>query len=534
VLNLIARNYMKQNLLDRAIVYYREIIQDYPNTRTSSGTPLPISVHLQLVECYNRSDLQEEALQETLLVFEEIIQNQYLLSENQLSAYVSMIQEKFINIWELHPEMINSDTSYLNDFKNFNKQYQLILNKWQVISTLKNECVKDISDEYLQDGESNEDVYKYSKRIGDEEFLILSSQIPDETENLAQGIAGVRIDNTYLKDNILADLIRKAGWNADDSLNVTDMSGHIILGTKMASSNADKITSMFADNFPPWRIEVSSKQTSTFLFSGIIKSYYFWTILAMMAILGFGIIITGRIIAHEKEILKMKSDFISSVSHEFKTPITSIKALSERLLEGSVKDQNRRSEYYTIISQDAESLSHLVGNILDFSKMEEGKEQYQFEDTDCIAWLEETIRSFFNRTTGRRFVFQSPETNTIPRIKIDRNAMKLVFNNLLDNAFKFSSEDSEIRVIHKKRGNKLLVKIMDDGIGIPKNEQAKIFEKFYRGKSALDHSITGTGLGLTIVKKIIEDHGGEIQVSSQPGKGSAFMILLPLETKPAI
>jgi signal transduction histidine kinase len=528
VLNRIARNYVKQNLLDKAIVFYREIIQDYPNTRTSSGTLLPISVHLQLVECYIGSGMQEEALKETLLAFEEIIQNQHHLSENQLSAYVSMTRDKFGNIRDAYPEMINSDSSYLNEFENLNNLYQLILNKWQVISILKNECLKDISKEYIQDGEYTEDVHRYSKRIGDIEFLIISSQIPDEAENLAQGIAGISINNTYLKDSILADLIRNAGWNADDSLNVTDMSGHVILGTKTASSNADRITSMFEANFPPWRIEVSTKQTRPFLFSGLIKSYYFWTILAMMAILGFGIVITGRIIAHEKEILRMKSDFISSVSHEFKTPITSIKALTERLLEGSVKDQNRRSEYYSIISQDAESLSHLVANILDFSKMEEGKEQYQFEETNFIEWLEETIRNFFSRTTGRRFVIHKPEKDTTPRIKIDRNAMKLAINNLLDNAAKFSSEDSEIRIFHEKQENKLMIKIMDDGIGVPKNEQAKIFEKFYRGRSAQNHSITGTGLGLTIVKKIIEDHGGEILVESEPGRGSAFTILLPI------
>ena len=108
--------------------------------------------------------------------------------------------------------------------------------------------------------------------------------------------------------------------------------------------------------------------------------------------------------------------------------------------------------------------------------------------------------------------------------------MKLALNNLLDNAVKFSSEDSVIRVTHDKQGNRLMLKIMDDGIGIPRNEQAKIFEKFYRGKSALNHSATGTGLGLTIVKQVVEAHGGEILVESEPGRGTAFILLLPLFT----
>ena len=250
----------------------------------------------------------------------------------------------------------------------------------------------------------------------------------------------------------------------------------------------------------------------------------------MMAILGFGIVIIGRTISHEKEVLKLKSDFVSSVSHEFKTPITSIKALIERLLEGTVKDEARMKEYYSVIAQDTEDLDHLVGNILDVSKMEEGKKQYDPSETDFKEWLEETITNFFSRKTSRRFDIQNPETDPSICINIDRNAMKLAITNLLDNAVKYSSEDSEIRVSHEKQENTLLVKIRDDGIGIPRNEQAKIFEKFYRGKNALDHSSTGTGLGLTIVKQVVETHGGKVKLESEPGKGSTFVISLPFST----
>jgi signal transduction histidine kinase len=404
------------------------------------------------------------------------------------------------------------------------------MTKWQVIDTLKNECITDVSEENIRKEGYTKNAHRYSKEIGTEDFLILYAQIPDETETKTQGIAGIRISNTFLKDSMLTTAIRTAGWDADDSLTVTDMSGSVILGDESTSLYLNRITSAFDNNFPPWRIEVSANLTRPFLFSAIFRSFYFWTILAMMAILGFGIVIIGRTISHEKEVLKLKSDFVSSVSHEFKTPITSIKALTERLLEGTVKDEARMKEYYTVIAQDTESLSHLVGNILDIAKMEEGKTQYDIEETDFKEWLEETITNFFSRTTNRRFNIHIPETDPSIRVRIDKNAMKLAIINLLDNAVKFSPEDSEISVTYDKRGNRLMLKIMDDGIGISRNEQARIFEKFYRGKSALNHSATGTGLGLTIVKQIVEAHGGEILVESEPGRGSSFIVLLPLFT----
>jgi signal transduction histidine kinase len=293
-------------------------------------------------------------------------------------------------------------------------------------------------------------------------------------------------------------------------------------------SKSTNITSYFDNSFPPWRIELTGEITRPLLFKEFYRSFYFWTILTMMFFLVFGIFIIGRTIAHEKEILKLKSDFVSSVSHEFKTPITSIKALTERLLDGNVKDPKRMREYYSEISRDTENLNHLVGNILDFSKMEEGKKQYNIEETDFKLWLEQTLTDFFSRITHRKYNINTNINETSVLVKIDRNAMKLAVNNLLDNAVKFSPENSEVKVTLEKQGEKLLLKIKDDGIGIPKNEQGSIFEKFYRTKDALRHSITGTGLGLTIVKQIVEAHNGEIGVESEPGKGSSFTVTIPL------
>ena len=528
VLNRIARNYMKLNNFEAAIAAYTEIIRNFPESRTSSGTLLPVTVRMQLVECYLRSGKKEEALKESLRAFEEVINNYHKLSENQFSAYASLARETFTKIRDENPQISSSDTTFTRSFENLNILYQKKTSEWQIINDLKGDCIPYINQELMQVTGYSDNALRYSKKIGPEDFLIISSLIPDQTKTLASGIAGIKLNNTFLQDSLLPDILENSGFREDEGFVLSDLDGRAIAGDTALLSKPTNITSYFDNSFPPWRIDLTGEITRPLVLREFYRSFYFWTILTMMLFLVFGIVIIGRTIAHEKEILKLKSDFVSSVSHEFKTPITSIKALTERLLEGNVKNPKRIREYYSEISRDTENLSHLVGNILDFSKMEEGKKLYNTEETDFKLWLEQTVTDFFSRITHRKYNINTNIDETSVLVKIDRDAMKLAVNNLLDNAVKFSPENSEVKVTLEKQGEKLLLKIKDDGIGIPKNEQRSIFEKFYRAKDALLHSITGTGLGLTIVKQIVEAHSGTIEVESEVGKGSLFTVRIPL------
>ena len=528
ILNRIARNYMKLNDFEAAIAVYTGIIRNFPESRTSTGTLLPVTVRFQMVECYMRSGKKEEALKESLRAFEEVMRNYHNLSENQFSAYASLARETFSNIRDENPEISSSDTTLIKNFENLNILYQKKTTEWQIINDLKDECIPYINRELMQDRGYSGNALRYSKKIGPEDFLIVSSLIPDQAKTRINGFAGTKINKTFLQDSLLPDILENSGFREDEGFALSDLDGRVIAGDTALLSKSTNITSYFDNSFPPWRIDLTGEITRPLLFKEFYRSFYFWTILTMVFFLVFGIVIIGRTIAHEKEILKLKSDFVSSVSHEFKTPITSIKALTERLLEGNVKDPKRIREYYSEISRDTENLSHLVGNILDFSKMEEGKKQYNIEETDFKLWLEQTVTDFFSRITHRKYNINTYINETSVLVKIDRDAMKLAVNNLLDNAVKFSPENSEVKVTLEKQGEKLLLKIKDDGIGIPKNEHRSIFEKFYRAKDALHHSITGTGLGLTIVKQIVEAHNGEIGVESEPGKGSRFSIILPI------
>ncbi len=528
LMTIIARNQMKLNDFNAAANTYRNILSNYPKNFSSSGIPLAPTIHLQLADCYIKSGRQNEAIKEIFTAFKEIIHDFNNLSEDKFIAYGSMIREKFNTLPGNDHGIASLPPEYIPEFQNLNSVYEALTRRWQMINVLKNECIPALSMELLNDEYIGNNIFRYSERTGTEDFLILSTIIPGETDLKPKGIAGIKLNNICFQDSIIPGIINRIQSDYNVNLLLSDRNGQVIAGDSTFYNNASNTISYFDDNFPPWRIELPGEMSRTSLFAGFYKSFYFWSILTMMVILIFGIVITGRTIAYEKEMIQLKSDFVSSVSHEFKTPITSIKALTERLLEGSVIDPKRIKEYYSVISKDAEDLGRLVENILDFSKTEEGKKQYYLEKADIKEWLEKTIMIFSGKYKKGKISFKTSISDAEAYVMIDKASMKLVADNLLDNAVKFSPENSEVSVLLEKQDQNIQVKIIDHGIGVPKDEQAKIFEKFYRGKGSMAHSATGTGLGLTIVKQVVEAHGGKVWVESEAGKGSTFSFSVPL------
>jgi signal transduction histidine kinase len=335
-----------------------------------------------------------------------------------------------------------------------------------------------------------------------------------------QGILAVKLRNEYLEQEFLNDMIGDIPLNENTIITISDLSGNYFFNNDIHAKKFYTIIAFFDNNFPPWRIEIYDTHH---------KSFYFWTILTLLVVLIFGLILIVKTVSHEMDILKIKSDFVSSVSHEFKTPLTSIQALTERLREGKVKKPAKMQQYFSIISQDAEKLTRLVGNILNFSKIEEGKIAYDFVEKDLSEWLPQIVDNFKKENIQREIKIDTKISAEIPSIKIDKDALSQAIYNLLDNAIKFSADKKGIEIIVNREKENIVIKIKDDGIGIPQNEWDKIFEKFYQGKSAINHSPRGTGLGLTLVRHTAEAHGGKISVQSKEGHGSTFLLSLPIQ-----
>ena len=253
--------------------------------------------------------------------------------------------------------------------------------------------------------------------------------------------------------------------------------------------------------------------------------------LLIAGILIFGLFLTIRTVSRELELARMKSDFVSTISHEFKSPLTSIRQLAEMLHSGRVPSEERRQKYYDVLLEQSERLSLLIDNVLNFAKMEEGRKEFIFEQTDMKSLLENLVSSIQERVRHAGFDIHLEIENPLPTIMADRDAIMQAVNNLIDNAIKYSRKVKNVEVRAFKEDNSLAIIIKDFGIGIKKEDRDKIFDRFYRGGDELTRTVKGSGLGLTLVKQIVEAHKGSVQVESEPGQGSTFSIKLPLGEK---
>jgi two-component system phosphate regulon sensor histidine kinase PhoR len=247
-------------------------------------------------------------------------------------------------------------------------------------------------------------------------------------------------------------------------------------------------------------------------------------ILVLISVLIIGTWFVYRNIKREIELAQIKSEFVSNVSHELRTPLSLISMFAETLEMDRVPSKEKKQEYYTIISQEAFRLSNIVNKILSFSKMEAGKRTYNFKLLDLNEVVEQVFDSykFHLQNNGFEFVLR---TQQLPlKINADSEAIAEAIINLLDNAIKYSKDKKYVVLSTGEEKNFIFAEVMDCGIGIAKEDQKKIFEKFYRVKSGLVHNTKGTGLGLPLVKQIMQAHKGEVSLISEPKKGSTFRL----------
>ena len=307
-----------------------------------------------------------------------------------------------------------------------------------------------------------------------------------------------------------------------------------VLAPNETSGNEPSIT--LESSMPGWRLAISSEDDS--INGGSERVALFaWTALALIALTLFLTWLVIRSWWEQMRIARLKNDLVATVSHELKTPLSSIRLLVDTLLDqdANASDQaairGHAREYLELISQENARLTRLIDNFLTFSRMERGKQAARLEPMDArevVVQAADAMRKRFDATDDCELVVEANEPALV-RGDIDLLVTSVV--NLLDNAWKYSGESKRVLLSCQRQGQRVVIAVQDNGIGLSSQATAKIFDRFYQVDQRLSRSQEGCGLGLSIVKYLVEAHGGEVTVASDPGVGSIFSISLPMDTE---
>jgi len=265
------------------------------------------------------------------------------------------------------------------------------------------------------------------------------------------------------------------------------------------------------------------------VYGSFARDYLFGSlILALVATTVAGSIATLAVLYREARVAKLQTDFVNKVSHDLRTPLTSIRMFVETLQMGRIQDPERKAEALAIVAEETERLSGLINRLLDWARMESGRRTFHLVRQPLEPIVEAALQAVGAQTLNQHVEVRRDLPLGLPQVRADREALTEAILDLLANAVKYTGPEKRITVKAWASGPTLYLAVSDNGPGIPAREQKRIFEKFYRASGALERSVEGTGLGLAMAKHVVRGHGGQIEVASEVGKGATFTIALPV------
>ncbi|MFY9572330.1 MAG: HAMP domain-containing sensor histidine kinase, partial [Blastocatellia bacterium] len=382
-----------------------------------------------------------------------------------------------------------------------------------------------------------------AKRAGGVGFMTTAVFTFPQLSKDRVGLGGVSFDSDYLKQTFFPEMLEElvAQRGTEDRGNQLQLAmmvypmdhdggqgDSLLAASRGWGEGRPEVSRNLDDAFRGLALGVKFQGTSADAIAGhwLQQSFLILGVLSLLMI--GGLLLTYRSVSKEMSLARLKSDFVSNVSHELRTPLSLIQLYAETLELGRIKTQEKKEEYYRIIRKESERLGRLINNILDFSRIEAGRKEYDLRETDIAELVRTTLDAYRYQIEKQGFDFELSIDPNIPAVRLDREAIGRALVNLVNNALKYSADEKFLLVKLYRTNGVVKLEVVDRGIGIAYRDQSKIFEKFYRTCDPLVHNTKGSGLGLSLVRHITHAHGGEVDVESTPGKGSKFTLSLPL------
>jgi signal transduction histidine kinase len=304
---------------------------------------------------------------------------------------------------------------------------------------------------------------------------------------------------------------------------LTDREGNVIAGP-LGDSNP---TAIRLTGDLPWAVRAfnTGSEVDT---SGHSQTLLLAVMAVLVTLILTGAWFIGHAVSRELAVARLQSDFVSAVSHEFRTPLTTLCQLSELLRRGRVANEVDRLQYYELLDHGSHRLRRLVESLLNFGRLESGQLQFRFEELDAAALVRQSTEEFARERQAHGYRFEIETGAEAVPVRADRDTLQCVFWNLLENAVKYSPGCDTVWVDVARNNGLVEIAVRDRGAGIPLKEQRRVFEKFVRGSAARSSDVHGTGIGLAMARQIVRAHGGDITLESDLGRGSTFRVALPV------
>ncbi|MFC2096753.1 sensor histidine kinase [Bacteroidota bacterium] len=498
-----------------AIITYDTLYSNYADYNIQGGFPLGMVALMESVNLYIKNQNYSGGIKNMNLLLNNILNIRWSINSPIYYNFISQLRTVVDDLEDSDNQadsLLNTARNYLESISKMEAKTAYLLNV--------TDLAKNINSSYQN---NNENFRSRNTFLKDETsyFIFL-------TQNKLKR-SGLIYNQEYFLQNIISNLIDNLTEESDFEWEIIDNFNQLLQSSIKLSPGIEPVKVSFPSSLPSWTLIMYPVSGSgLFLLIKSIEGIYFYIFILIVIILACGLFFTLSTVNNELRLSKMKSNFISTVSHEFKSPLTLIRQMAEMLEGGRVPSPERRQKYYSSMLQESERLSHLIDNILDFSKMEVGQKNFRFEKQSLSFIVEEAVSSYNNQWEHKGIKIEFILPDPIEDLVFDSNAIKQVLLNLIDNACKYSRDSKIIEVKLTQNISKVILEVKDHGIGINKDEQDKIFSRFYRAGDDHTQKVKGSGIGLTIVKQIVEAHKGYINVESEPGKGSVFQIVLPL------
>jgi len=525
-LEAIGRCLLAAGNLDEAFKIYSELGDRYSRFQDKAGHFFGLTAALQISEIYRRRKQGEIGLQALPNVYQSLKDGQWPVTLPEYDFFTS----------EIH-SLIEAGLR-AGGAPEIERAYQTLkerpspyLDSLNFTEFLKRDVVPEIKERMgvsaLRGNPQLQPDRLLAKR--EEGYCLVSyTPLPDFEEHSTY-CGGFCWDLESLKKDILPGILARISKETGLALENIEEDRS---GTPAASGGPAAEDSLLLPyrQFPlPWKLLVTQPELDELERTARRENFLYGTLLAFIVVLMLlGAFLMGRDISREAETTRLQTEFVHNISHELKTPLTLIRLYGETLQRKENLTEEQRRESYEIITKESERLSHLINNVLDFSRIDMGRKEFSFTKGSLSRVVQETLDSYRYHLEKKGFEVREEIAPDLPEMMFDREAVASALINLLSNSMKFSPEQKEVTVRLFRRNGLAVIQVEDKGIGISREDLAGIFQRFYRAKGSLVSETRGSGLGLTLVKHTAEAHGGSVEVESEPGKGSVFSIILPV------